>query len=140
MHQGVLTAPYSTLLCLWDCIKVLRGKHDDQRRTTQTQAHLYPDLILTNGPGTGVCVVFAALILLFFNFGGNEITPPASPEEEVFEDSGQMRTVFIESWARVQTLSLSGRILRPVVDRFLVQWPQLGRRCEGAEYVGGLVS
>ena len=36
-----------------------------------------------------------------------------------------MRSIYIESWARVRTLSLSGRILKPLVDRFLVQWPQL---------------
>ena len=52
-----------------------------------------------------------------------------------------MRTIFIESWARVKTLSLSGQILKPLVDRFIVQWPQLVKE-EGdrVEYIGPLVS
>ena len=33
------------------------------------------------------------------------------------------RMVYIESFARVRSLSLSARILRHVVDRFVVQWP-----------------
>ena len=33
-----------------------------------------------------------------------------------------MRSIYIESWARVKTLSLSGKILRFIVGRFLVQW------------------
>ncbi|KAJ7587973.1 glycosyltransferase family 1 protein [Mycena floridula] len=31
----------------------------------------------------------------------------------------------IESFARVKTLSLSGKLLRPIVDRFIVKWPAL---------------
>jgi beta-1,4-N-acetylglucosaminyltransferase len=45
-------------------------------------------------------------------------------------NEGSMRTIYVESWARVRRLSLSGRILVWVVDRFLVQW-------EGLEGVGG---
>lgn len=33
--------------------------------------------------------------------------------------------IYIESFARVQRLSLSGKILHHFVDRFLVQWPAL---------------
>src|SRR4051794_37808834 len=56
VHQTLLTTPWSTMQCLWDCLKVLQGKHPMQRRCQG-----YPDLILTNGPGTGVCVVLAAI-------------------------------------------------------------------------------
>jgi len=35
--------------------------------------------------------------------------------------------VFIESFCRVQSLSLSGLLLYPIVDQFVVQWPQLAR-------------
>jgi beta-1,4-N-acetylglucosaminyltransferase len=34
-------------------------------------------------------------------------------------------TIFIESWARVNDLSLTGKLVYPVVDEFWVQWPQL---------------
>jgi len=35
------------------------------------------------------------------------------------------KIIFIESWARVNNPSLTGRIVYPVADHFLVQWPQL---------------
>lgn len=152
VHQSLFLTPVSALLCLWDCIQVLTGEHFKQlRRRSQKSSGVatkqtYPDLILTNGPGTGVCVVLASLILLFFGFSG-----PASSLERGGEDvadrqaawqhAGQMRTIFVESWARVKTLSLSGKILLPLVDRFLVQWPALEGRGGGkAEFVGSLVA
>ena len=131
VHQGVLTAPYTTILCLWDCVQVLRGKHPDQN----FKSHSYADVILTNGPGTGVCIVVASIILLFLGLGG-----PETQAGREYNEAGEMRSVFIESWARVKTLSLSGRILRPLVDRFLVQWPQLADRSGNAEYVGALIA
>ena len=131
VHQGVLTAPFTTILCLWDCLQVLRGKHNDQ----DFKGHMYADVILTNGPGTGVCVVVASIILVFFGMRGLE-----SRSGQSYAEAGEMRTIFIESWARVKTLSLSGRLLRPLVDRFLVQWPQLADRSGSAEYVGALVA
>jgi beta-1,4-N-acetylglucosaminyltransferase len=36
-----------------------------------------------------------------------------------------IRTLFIESWCRVENFSLTGRLVYPVVDAFWVQWPQL---------------
>ena len=109
VHQSMFTAPLFSLLCLYDSLSILS--------TT-------PDLILTNGPGTGVCVVFAAILRLFFG-----------------ADRSKMRSVYIESWARVKSLSLSGRILKPFVDRFIVQWPELveveGKR---VEYAGHIIS
>ncbi|KAJ3554078.1 hypothetical protein NM688_g3292 [Phlebia brevispora] len=35
------------------------------------------------------------------------------------------RLIYVESFARVRKLSLSGRILYRFVDRFIVQWPEL---------------
>lgn len=59
-------------------------------------------------------------------------------------DEFRLRTVFVESWARVRTISLSGKILLPFADRFLVQWPALdGKKAwwgaKKAEYVPGLM-
>lgn len=49
------------------------------------------------------------------------------------------RTIYVESFARVKSLSLSGRILYLVVDRFLVQWPLLKEKYSRAEFKGVLV-
>lgn len=110
VHQSLVTAPFSALRCMRDCTAVLYKNP--------------PDIILTNGPGTGVCVVLASILLRFF-----------------FVSAGTMRTVFIESWARVRTLSLSGRILKFFVDRFVVQWPELVQAygSDSVEYIGPLV-
>ena len=70
-----------------------------------------PDLVLVNGPGT--CVPVAVLARL----------------------SGA-RVIFAESWCRVQSLSLTGRIMYWVAHRFVVHWPELARRYPRAEYLG----
>ena len=43
--------------------------------------------------------------------------------------------VYVESIARVETLSLSGKIARRCVDHFLVQWPQLAVQYPGTRFV-----
>lgn len=52
----------------------------------------------------------------------------------------RMKTIFVESCCRVVRPSLTGRIVYPVADIFLVQWPSLlehyGRR---ARYRGSLL-
>ena len=70
-----------------------------------------PDLVLVNGPGT--CVPVAVLGRL----------------------SGA-RVIFVESWCRVESLSLTGRIMYYVAHRFVVHWPELARRYPRAEYLG----
>jgi beta-1,4-N-acetylglucosaminyltransferase len=40
-----------------------------------------------------------------------------------------IKTLFIESWCRVENLSLTGKLVYPVVDDFWVQWPQLLQVC-----------
>ncbi|KAJ5550622.1 hypothetical protein N7535_001433 [Penicillium sp. DV-2018c] len=141
VHQSYLSAPFSTLQCLWACLCILAGLHPDQQLPKEYTSP-YPDLILTNGPATAVCVVAAAK-LIRLSLRLNRLislclalqTGPAVPK---------LRTVYIESWARVNTLSTSGVLLLPLADRFLVQWPaQAGRRAwwgmKRTQYVGWLV-
>lgn len=117
VHQSLLTAPVSSLRTLFACFPLLLHPAP-------------PDLILTNGPATATIVVLASLLLRFFNVGG-------------CSSQGKMRTIYVESWARVRRLSLSGRMLCGVVDRFLVQWEGLegakGWAGGRAEYRGVLV-
>lgn len=44
--------------------------------------------------------------------------------------------VFIESFCRVQKLSLTGRLLYYISDKFIVQWPELLGQYSRAEYLG----
>jgi UDP-N-acetylglucosamine:LPS N-acetylglucosamine transferase len=51
-----------------------------------------------------------------------------------------IRTIFIESWCRVENLSKTGRLVYPIADVFLVQWPQLLRICgPKAQYQGAVI-
>jgi len=86
---------------------------------TTTRAQLYaflllfrvaPDLILVNGPGTCLPICVAALLSRILG-----IMP-------------YTRVVFVESLCRVQTLSLTGKLLYPVADLFCVHWPELQRK------------
>ncbi|KAH9258992.1 hypothetical protein BASA81_002612 [Batrachochytrium salamandrivorans] len=79
-----------------------------------------PDLVLLNGPGTGVPILLGAMLLRVW-LGGR----PGSP-----------KIIFIESFCRVDSLSMTGKICYPVVDRFIVQWPQLLQAYPRAEYLG----
>jgi beta-1,4-N-acetylglucosaminyltransferase len=114
IHQPLYTVPLSALRTLLAALAPLL-------------APTPPALILTNGPATGVLVVLAAFILRFFDVRG-------------VESKGLCRCVYVESFARVKTLSLSGRLLVRVVDRFVVQWEELEGYGGRAEYAGILVS
>nr|POE52143.1 udp-n-acetylglucosamine transferase subunit alg14 [Quercus suber] len=128
IHQPLYTSPISSLQCLIACWKVLT-KHISSTRdghAAQASEIDFPDIIFCNGPATAAIMVFTSLILRFLDFGG-------------CETRGRMRTVYVESWARVKRPSLSGRLLSRVVDRFMVQWEQLDGFAGRAEYKGVLV-
>ncbi len=121
IHQSLLTAPFSSLQCFKACILFLRSPSPFSRYPNN-----YPDLILLNGPSTSVLILLASLFLRFFAFPGTR---------------GKMRSIYVESWARVKGLSLSGRILVAIgaVNRVLVQWEGLAEQQQGVEYRGCLV-
>lgn len=49
------------------------------------------------------------------------------------------KIVWVDSITNVERLSLSGRIIRPVADLFLVQWPELAEKYRGVEYAGAII-
>ncbi|KAG8631564.1 hypothetical protein KVT40_000704 [Elsinoe batatas] len=116
IHQPLLTSPISCLQCAWACLQLLLN----------TPAGVdYPDIILTNGPATATVLIFTSVLLRFLDYKGAH-------------SRGKMRTVYVESWARVKKMSLSGRLLCWVADRVLVQWEQLRGSGGRAEYHGVL--
>jgi UDP-N-acetylglucosamine:LPS N-acetylglucosamine transferase len=48
------------------------------------------------------------------------------------------RVVYVESFTRIDTISLSCRLIRPVADRVYVQWPEAKPLVRGARYVGNV--
>jgi UDP-N-acetylglucosamine:LPS N-acetylglucosamine transferase len=70
-----------------------------------------PDMIISTGAGVAVPFIFIGRLL-------------------------QCKTIYIESLTRVKEISLTGKIIYPFVDHFLVQWEELSKRYQRAEFVG----
>jgi UDP-N-acetylglucosamine:LPS N-acetylglucosamine transferase len=52
----------------------------------------------------------------------------------------RIKTIYLESWCRINTLSLTGKISYPFVDAFYVQWPQMLEVCgPKARYLGAVI-
>jgi beta-1,4-N-acetylglucosaminyltransferase len=47
-------------------------------------------------------------------------------------------TVYVESFTRIDRLSLSGRLIAPIASRLYVQWPELAATASGARFAGNL--
>jgi beta-1,4-N-acetylglucosaminyltransferase len=50
------------------------------------------------------------------------------------------KVVYIESFTRIDSISLSCRMIRPIADRVYVQWPDTLRHVRAATYVGSVLS
>jgi len=51
-----------------------------------------------------------------------------------------IKTIFIETWSRIDNLSKTAQFVYPVADVFLVQWPQLLKTCGSkARYEGAVI-
>ncbi|MBD3413250.1 MAG: UDP-N-acetylglucosamine--LPS N-acetylglucosamine transferase [Candidatus Aminicenantes bacterium] len=66
--------------------------------------------------GAGICVPFFILGKLFF-----------------------VKTIYIESMARIHRLSLTGKLVYLFSDVFIVQWPQLAASYKKAVYKGQVI-
>lgn len=75
---------------------------------------LRPHAVITTGAGVGVPFVYAARVL-------------------------GKRAIYVESLARIDELSLTGRIVYPVVTDLFVQWPELAERYRKGRYAGAIV-
>ena len=78
-----------------------------------------PHVILANGPGTCVPLCYAAFLWNLIGWTNTKI-------------------IFIESFCRVEKLSLTGKLLYVIADRFVLQWPHLLTQYPRAEYLGDL--
>lgn len=48
------------------------------------------------------------------------------------------KTIYLESWSRAHTPSVSGKLCYPVADLFFVQWPEMKKCYPKAVYAGRL--
>ena len=155
IHQPLFTTPVDALRCLWACFAILRSpslppstssghasarSYPPRYQPPSSTPLTYPHLILTNGPATATILILAALLLRL-------VPSSLLPFLGLARTAGTMRCIYIESWARVRQLSLSGWLLVAggMCDRMLVQWERLahegwkGGRWGKREFKGALV-
>lgn len=104
VHQSLFTTPVSALRSVLDIFPILLTR---PRQVTPGSPFYLPDVVFTNGPATGFFVGLVAHMLKVFCI---------VPEYK-------MQVLFIESWARVSSLSLTGKLFyyTGIADMFLVQ-------------------
>ena len=49
------------------------------------------------------------------------------------------KVIYIESLAKVNTLSTTGKMVYPFANKFYVQWENLSKKYKKAEYIGRLM-
>lgn len=102
--QSWLTTPFSALWCLWDCYRILNLPRPGALPGAQIE---FPQTILCNGPGSSAMFVLVAHLMRMYG-----LMP-----------TNRGVTVFVESVARVRSLSLTGKIFYylDLADVFVVQ-------------------
>ncbi|KAI8993107.1 oligosaccharide biosynthesis protein Alg14-like protein [Trametes punicea] len=113
VHQSLLSTPFTAAVSLAAAVWHITIAPLLSRSSA-------PEVLLLNGPGTSLVLCIAAYL--------NRVIGLSSP-----------RLIYVESFARVQHLSLSGKLLRPVVDRFIVQWAELLEDGKRGEHRGWLI-
>jgi beta-1,4-N-acetylglucosaminyltransferase len=93
--QSYISSIYTTIVALVFAFKLIYK--------------LKPTCIICNGPGTCIPICMVTILYRVLN-----ILPNASTH-----------VIFIESFCRVKTLSLTGRLLYRVSDVFMVHWKEL---------------
>jgi len=73
-----------------------------------------PDFVVSTGAGVAVPFIYAAKAL-------------------------KIKTVYLECLGQAKRLSLSGRLVYPLVDRLIVQWPSLAEKYNKAEFAGQII-
>ncbi len=123
VHQPLWTAPYSSLLSALSVVQALIQAPRERALRGGRSPFAFPNLIVTNGPGTGfiVCLV-AHLLKIFFLVPNN-----------------RLKIVYIETWAHLTTLSLTGKLFHysDIADLFMVQHRSLAERT-GRRFVGDI--
>ncbi len=79
-----------------------------------------PNMIVTNGPGVSLPICYVGFILAKLNV------------------LVEFKILFIESFCRTQNLSLSGKLIKPISDKFIVLWKSLSENGKG-EYIGKII-
>ncbi|KAK3314651.1 oligosaccharide biosynthesis protein Alg14 like-domain-containing protein [Apodospora peruviana] len=121
VHQPLLTAPFTCLASAAHAVGAITREPTSRSEKRYGRQFKYPHVIVTNGPASGFIVSLVAHFLKVFY-----LVP-----------RNRLKIVYIESWARSRTLSLTGKLFlwTGIADKFCVQHETLARMT-GAEYMG----
>ncbi|KAK6955441.1 hypothetical protein Daesc_003079 [Daldinia eschscholtzii] len=121
VHQSWWTTPFTVYDCTNDVFDILA----DRPPNPAIPENKFPGVIASDGPGTGFVFLLCAYLMKFFGL---------APDDS-------MKGVFVESWARVNSLSFSGQLIKyfDLAEVFVVQHPPLHRRYPGQAYTGNMV-
>ena len=124
VHQSFLTAPITTLYSLAFCIWHMSLL---PLFTNPSQPQRFADLILMNGPGSCVPICLAAFLPRVRQRDARQLKGADWGIDQIL-GLPAAKLIYVESFARVSSLSLSAKLVRLLVDRFFVQWPEVQKR------------
>lgn len=139
VHSKLLTAVVNTLWAIVVSLKIIINKYT------------IPNIVICNGPGTCISICFWIFIIqLFWPFVFiirvflSVACHPIKTYNYGFLKTlkklwSKPKIIFVESLTRVNELSLTGKLLYFVADRFIVQWKTLYEEFKLTEYHGILV-
>ena len=78
-----------------------------------------PNMVVTNGPGVAFPIIFIGYIL------------------RILMILSEFKIMFIESYCRTKSISLCGKMVEPLCDRFIVLWKNL--ESKKREYLGKIL-
>ncbi|OTA65435.1 glycosyltransferase family 1 protein [Hypoxylon sp. EC38] len=112
VHQSWMTTPFTALACITDIFRILTTAPSHVGRSVTE--FRFPGVIVTDGPGSGFLFLLVAHWLKMWFIVPDDF----------------MKTVFIESWARVNSISLTGKLIDNfyLADVFIAQYKNLSRR------------
>lgn len=110
VHQSLVTTPFTSVKSILQIFPILLSRP----KVANKDVPQFPQVIVINGPATGFFVGLVAHLLKMVYL---------APEES-------MQVMYVESWARIKTLSLTGKLFyySDVADLFLVQHQALSER------------
>ena len=106
VHQSFISSIFTSLRAFLSALPIV--------------ARAKPDVLIVNGPGTCIPILFSAFIMNLCYISDTKI-------------------VYVESICRVSSLSLSGKLAYYFADSFIVQWPELAQLFPMAFYKGRLL-
>ncbi|RYP49306.1 hypothetical protein DL769_011087 [Monosporascus sp. CRB-8-3] len=114
VHQSWLSTPISATKSIWSILQAIFAMDGIAMDAGTDADWRFPGAVATNGPGTGFLFLAVIHFLKMVRF---------LPEDH-------FNTMFVESFARVRSLSFTGKLIHwtNVADFFVVQHEELARR------------